>query len=110
MNPNFAEIEWRTSQVSSFYNALELGIEKRLSRGLRVQVSYTWSKSVDDGSSIITQESHNEPQYTPIFWDLQHTNRGLSQFDSRHAFAVNYSYALPIPSGRRLRSQLFGGW
>ncbi|OFW16204.1 MAG: hypothetical protein A3H27_18130 [Acidobacteria bacterium RIFCSPLOWO2_02_FULL_59_13] len=110
INPNFGPIEWRTSQVSSFYNALELSVEKRLSHGLRFQVAYTFSRSVDDGAGSTTQEAQNEPLFTPIFWDLQHTNRGLSGFDMRHAFVFNYNYALPIQASRDLRSQILGGW
>ena len=49
----------RTGQVcsvnlaggDSFYNALEVMLNKRLSKGLQLQSSYTWSKLIDDATS-----------------------------------------------------------
>ena len=47
LNPNFATVEVRPYDGMSFYNALLLKVERRFKGGLRFQLSYTYSKSVD---------------------------------------------------------------
>jgi hypothetical protein len=54
LNPNFATIEVRPYDGKSFYNALLLKVERRFSAGHRLQLSYTYSKSVDDFSHMST--------------------------------------------------------
>src|SRR5205809_6842251 len=40
-----------TSQGSSSYNALQLRAERRFSQGFQFLIGYTWSKSIDNGTS-----------------------------------------------------------
>ncbi len=37
-----------SQDINSFYHSLQLSAEKRMSRGLTILGSYTWSKSIDD--------------------------------------------------------------
>ena len=82
----------------SSYNALWAAVNKRLTRGLQFSASYTWSKSLDYNSlsrqGVVVQDSFN-----------LRGDRGLSDFDARHRFVVNWLYELP---GRRHR--LIEGW
>ena len=80
-----------TSGANSIYNALQVRVQKRMAKGLMINGTYTYGKSLDDASSIgggaqvIVQDLHNVPgQY------------GLSSFDIRNQFRVNYSYQLPF--------------
>src|ERR1051325_7028352 len=50
INPNFGSIRGMLYQGNSFYNALQLQITKRLSRGVQLQGAYTWGKSIDTNS------------------------------------------------------------
>lgn len=45
--PNFGQVLEFTSEGTSSYQALQIGIEKRLSHGLQIRSNFTWSKSVD---------------------------------------------------------------
>lgn len=93
----------------SFYNALLVSVQKRFSDGFHVQGSYTWSKAIDEGSSVFSASltgGHNSPDL------YDHTRqRGLALFDVRHNFVVNYLWDLPW--GRELTgaaAALLHGW
>jgi hypothetical protein len=79
----------RDSSSNSSYNALWVTGNKRMSRGLQFNASYTWSHSIDEASrnnnGIVVQDSTN------IFG-----SRGDSDFDARHRFVVNAIYDLPF--------------
>ena len=92
---NIVQIE---GSGNSSYNALWLTANKRLSRGLQFNASYTFSKSIDYNSlnsqGIVIQDSYN-----------LRDSRGLSDFDARHRFVINGLYELPFRGNR-----LVEGW
>jgi len=92
---NITEIE---SVGNSNYNALWVTADKRFSKGLQFNTSYTWSKSLDFNSlssdPIRVQNSLNP-----------RGDYGPSDFDARHRVVANIIYALPF-SGNRLKN----GW
>lgn len=92
---NITEI---TSAGNSNYNALWVSADKRLSKGLQFNTSYTFSKSIDYNSlnsqGVIVQNS----------LDLR-GNRGLSDYDARHRFVIRWIYELPFKANR-----LVEGW
>ncbi|MBI4443283.1 MAG: hypothetical protein HY649_07905 [Acidobacteria bacterium] len=47
LNPTFTQIRFRTTGHSLYYNALQLRMQKRLSRGFQASSSYSWSKTID---------------------------------------------------------------
>jgi hypothetical protein len=84
----------REGTGNSSYNALWVTANKRLSRGLQFNASYTFSKSIDYNSQssqgVTVQDSYN-----------LRGDRGLSDFDARHRFVISGLYELPF-SGNRL--------
>jgi TonB-dependent receptor-like protein len=108
INPNFGAISMLSTDAQSFYNSLQLSATKNLSRGLSLQASYTYSKSVDDNS---TGGQTNVGQYA-----LERTmERALSDFDIRHRLTMNYFYSLPFGDGQAwlrsgVLSKVAGGW
>ena len=83
---NITQVE---SSGFSNYHAVWAAVTKRLSRGLHVDASYTWSKSLDtnslNSSGFAVQDGYDIPsQY------------GLSDFDARHRFVVSATYLLPF--------------
>lgn len=88
----------REGTGNSSYNALWVTANKRFTRGLQFNASYTFSKSIDYNSQssqgVTLQDSYN------IRGD-----RGLSDFDARHRFVINAIYALPFKG-----NQLVEGW
>jgi hypothetical protein len=67
-----------------------------------VLASYTWSKSIDNGSGFFA--SAGDPNYPQNSYNLR-AERGLSSFDMRQRLALSYAYDLPLGKGRVL-----GGW
>jgi len=91
-------ITFREGTGNSSYNALWITANKRLSKGLQFNASYTFSKSIDLNSQssqgVTVQNSYN----------LQ-GDRGLSDFDARHRFVFSGLYELPFRG-----NQLKEGW
>ena len=109
-NPNFGGVTQRATDAQSFYNALQAGVTKRFSHGLRGQLSYTFSRSIDDASGINSQDFDNTTQYSINFYDRQ-ADRGLSSFFVQHVLVSNWSYELPFGrSSSGLSGVLAKGW
>jgi hypothetical protein len=68
-NPNFTGIWQRVTDAQSFYHSAQLSVLKRYSAGLRAQLSYTFSRSVDDSSGINSQDFGNVVQYGLDWYD-----------------------------------------
>jgi hypothetical protein len=107
-NPNFGQIRDHPFDGHSFYDALQMAVERRWRRGFQAQGSYTWGKSIDDDSmSFLPTESTNSIG-VPIPGS-PHFNRGLSNHDVRHLFTGSFLWDIPELPGRRAHA-LFGGW
>jgi Carboxypeptidase regulatory-like domain/TonB-dependent Receptor Plug Domain/TonB dependent receptor len=94
--PNFASdgIYFVRNGLTSSYNALQIQFQRRLSRGLQVLASYTWSHSIDYGSTNLA---------LPYI-------RGNSDFDVRHNFSSAVSYDLPNTYNNKFASALLHHW
>src|SRR5215831_1353598 len=109
-NPNFGSAAQRTSDAQSFYNSLQLSAQKQLTRGLRAQFSYTFSRAIDVSSGVNSQDYTDGTPYVLDFYDRK-ADRGLSSYWAQHVFAGNWSYELPI--GRSMTGAaglLLRGW
>jgi hypothetical protein len=101
-----------TNDGHSTYNALQVELRRRLSKGLLVDGSYTFAKSL---SNMFANSSSVFSQPTTLR-DLDY-DKGPSPFDLRQAFKINGIYELPIGTGRRwmnwqvpVVSKLLEGW
>src|SRR5439155_10594202 len=83
----------RQSTAQSSYNSLQMSLTKRLSKGLQFLVSYTYARSIDNGSGLDNFDS------TSILGNQldNRANRGVSDFDRTHRFVVSYLWDLPRP-------------
>ena len=87
----------------SNYNALQLQVRKRLSFGLTLTGSYTWSHALDDQSGLGLFFTGNNPA-TP------QSSYGSSDFDQTHVFLINYSYNVPKMTSNKGLGYLVNGW
>ena len=98
--PVFTDIFAEDTIATSNYNALEMMLQKRFSRGLQFQAAYTFSKSIDDGSTF--EETLNPFNYR--------ASRALSLFNSKQRFVVSYDWELPIAKRQGLTGKLVNNW
>jgi hypothetical protein len=107
-NPLFGRVRWRTTDGESNYHGLRLQLTKRFSKGLQVQGSYTYSKTLDDSSSYVGGTDINGSS------DRGGVRRqkepGPSAFDVRNAFTANFVYDLPGGKMAGLAGKVLGGW
>jgi hypothetical protein len=112
-NPAFDDIDIIESRADSNYHALQARLQQRLSNGLALLASYTFSKSIDDASNFFT--SAGDPNF-PQDSNNVRLERGRSNFDVRQRLSVSYTYDLPFGNGQRFAhdggvlSALLSGW
>ena len=70
------------------YNALQAHVEKRMSHGIQVGVSYTWSHALDEQSGLgLFYNGSNALKLRSGY--------GPADFDRTHVISVNYVYQVP---------------
>ena len=109
LNPNLGQISSLTWNDSSVYHGMQLRVTKKMSRGIEVGGSYTWSKSIDSGSASIAGDPFLNSITSLPFFDLK-LSRGLSDFDIRQNVVLNYTWRLPNPQSPGFLHVLAGGW
>ena len=103
LNPN-ADL-W-TADGISFYNALQFSLTKKMSNGLQVNASYTYSHSLDEGSGLGAGLFFNGNN--PLD---PRTSYASSDFDRTHVFTISYLYDLPtIKDATGIVNALANGW
>ncbi|MDQ2949683.1 MAG: TonB-dependent receptor, partial [Acidobacteriota bacterium] len=100
-SPN--SVLYKAEGVSS-YNALQFQLRKRLSAGLQITASYTWSHSLDEQSGLGLFYNGNDP-LNP------HSGYASSDFDRTHVFIANYLYQVPkFTHNGRIVNTLASNW
>jgi len=107
--PNFGRMRFRVSDATSDYNGLTVGLNRRMSHGLQAQISYTLSKSMDDGASALGGNDFDSEGGGSRY--LLSKDRGLSPFDTRHQLVANVTYQLPFAhDSSGIAHALGSGW
>jgi len=111
LDPRFAQVNLITDAANSDYNSLQIGIRKSFSKGLMLQSSFTWSKSIDEESSAYPTQDYLGDGVPQIASNL-HLARGLSNFDIPKRFLLTAIYDLPFGRGRTdpVSRYLLSGW
>jgi len=102
VNTNFLSLNNDMPISHSNYNSMQVSVNRRTSKGLQVQMSYTYSKSMDNGSTSYSLEQGAWEMMNPY---NPSADRGPSAFDRKHAFRMNTVYELPF-HGNKLKE----GW
>ncbi len=97
-NTSYGFMTVADSVVNSWYNGFVLQARHRFSRGFQMQAALTISKAQDNGQSLITFTSSNQPM-NPL--DLRQ-DYGLSSLDQRKRFTAS-AYWIPPFSRIQLR-------
>ena len=108
---------WASVGTSS-YHSLQLSLRHAMTHGLQFQFNYVFGKSIDLGSDSERSDYNKNQTFSSIVnaWNIK-GNRGVSDFDTRHAISGNFNYILPFGRGatfasnsNRVVNALVGGW
>jgi Carboxypeptidase regulatory-like domain len=96
----FSWNQYECNCASSNYHSFQTSFQRN-AKGLTFLAAYTFSKSIDDGSSYGASTDYANFRLS----------RGLSAFDVRNNFVASYNYTLPFDKiSSALPSRLTGGW
>jgi hypothetical protein len=101
--PGFGDIEYYMFGENSSYNSGTVTVRKRFAHGLFFRANYTYAKSIDENSGLNYAGAggfagaQNSQDLT--------AERGLSDFDVRNTFSMNFAWKLPFN-----RSIFTRGW
>ena len=110
INPNFGSVRGIFYEGHSYYNALEAQLAKRMSRGLQVQGTFTWSKSMDTSSASVAGDTFGN-SISSLHWFDMRLSRGLSDFNVGRTLVINGTWEAPTPKSHSKTLQwIAGGW
>src|SRR5262249_18777524 len=115
-NQSFGAITWVDPAGQQSYNALSARFEHRLSYGLYLLNSFTWSKALGNSEQALEYASGYYAANPQNIYNLA-AERGPSSFDQKFINVTSVVYQLPFGKGRKfgsswngLTNSLLGGW
>jgi Carboxypeptidase regulatory-like domain/TonB dependent receptor len=109
INPAFGSLTVSRWDSNADYSALQITFRRRATSGLQYQAFYTYSKSIDQKSTLAGGESRQEVN-TVMDFQNRNADRALSAFDARHNFVLSATYPFPFKFQQKLLSGVLGGW
>ncbi len=110
LNPNVGQISALFMTGYSHYNSLQTSLTKNFSHRTQFQVSYTWSKSIDDGSSSTFGDTFANSVSSLPLW-APDRRRAISDFNVSQNLVLNYLVQLPdVPDAIAPAGVLLNGW
>jgi outer membrane receptor protein involved in Fe transport len=115
INPNYARIRNWQNSVNSNYNAMQVSLRKQASHGVTFNVNYTWSHSLDIGSTwhsgATTANGRAPGEAFSTDQTLPQLDYGNSIFDIRHRVVINYIWEMPwLKNAKGAKGFILGGW
>ena len=99
LNPNYLKLRVWENAVNSNYNSFQGSIKHQLSHGLLFNLDYTYSHSIDNGSTWHSGATTANGTAAGEGYTTSNVNPGLDRgnsiYDIRHRLVVNYVYQLP---------------
>jgi hypothetical protein len=113
-NSNYATLRNWQNAVNAAYDGLQVSAKRQMSQGLLFNASYTYSHSIDEGSTwhsgattasgAAGGDGYSTDQALPSL------DRGNSVYDIRQRLVLNYVYELPGKSLHGFAGAVLGGW
>jgi hypothetical protein len=99
----YGAITARLPVFTSNYNSLQVSLNRRFSRGLTLEVGYTWSKFLDTNPFDRTLATYNTYDYKQSY--------GPSTLNTPQMLVVSYVYDLPFHGNQNgVAGRVLGGW
>jgi len=110
LNPNNGQIRALFWGGNSLYDALVVCIVRKFQRGFQIQGSFTWSKSIDTGSSTLVGNAFSNAIAALPWYDLK-LGRAVSDFNIPRAAVIHGIWEIPFAkSSRGITRMLAHGW
>lgn len=111
LDPRFDEVAIQDSAANSIYHSLQVSLLKNFSRqGLQFNVSYTWSKSIDNASDFTPEQQANDQGFAQNAFSRR-ADRAVSNFDIPHRVVGTLIWQLPFyKSQSGALGHVLGGW
>jgi hypothetical protein len=104
--PTRGSLVIRGNRGDSNYHGLQTTVTRNVAN-FTVRGSYTWSRSIDNGSEVfVTSGGASRWQNVRD----PRSDRGPSAFNRTHRGAISYSYMVPFPKNKGILSYVLGGW
>ena len=101
----------RTNDGHSSYHSWQTQVQKRFTRSLGLNVAYTWSKLLDNGSELFTYNNTLPTSSLPPAFGGQRLEKGPSLYDRTHKLSFAWLYELPFMRDQRgALGKIAGGW
>jgi outer membrane receptor for ferrienterochelin and colicin len=114
LNGNYGRLRVWENQVNSNYNSLQASLKRQMSHGLLFNADYTYSHSIDDGSTwhsgATTANGAAGGEGFTSDPTLPGLDRGDSIYDIRHRLVFNYVWQLPGQNLKGAMGVIAGGW
>lgn len=117
-NQQFSSAVYLSNAADSVYHSMQTTLRRRFANGFLFNLSYTYSKAIDNHSSSASQNAVPTGNAGGII-DANNlrAERARANFDHTHAFVTTWIYELPFGKGRKWMSNssnaanaLLGGW
>ena len=110
LNPFWSNFSVFNTLGSSWYNALQVNVTKRLNHGLQFQVAYTFSKLMDDTEGLANSDtSSSAPGLTTDPFDPR-IDWGPANFDVKSNLHASVLYFFPKAGGGGVVGHMLSGW
>jgi hypothetical protein len=97
-NPLLGSVMQQESTGRARYDSLQVRLSRRVARGLLVDGSYVYGRSMDNASEPLVSLSTNQTRW------------GRSSYDRRQAFVTSYAYEIPKAGVNGWAGSLLNGW
>ncbi len=94
VDARFGTVTQINTGANSHYNGLQATVERRMTKGLQLEVNYTWSKCIDTVSNGGFLSFAAGGILSPLPGDLGR-DRGPCDYDVRQNLTASYTYELP---------------
>jgi carboxypeptidase family protein/TonB-dependent receptor-like protein len=109
ISPDIGRMDTLQWNNDSYFDGMELQIQKHMSHGLEVGGSYTWSRAIDGGDGSIASDAFLN-SIPALFYFLPRYRRTAADFNITHNLTINYLWNVPSGSLSGPRAWLAKGW
>lgn len=108
LSPLIGQMDTLQWSNDSFFDGMEVQVNKKMAHGFEIGTSYTWSRSIDGGDGAIASDSFLN-SIPSLLYFLPKTRRGPSDFNVTHNLTANYLWNIPSPL-RGVAGTVTRGW